>query len=291
MTDSDLGSFDRPVLVFGGVYGNLEALKALLAEAAALDIPDSHMICTGDSAGYCADPDAVALELNTRGIPALAGNVERSLATGAADCACGFSSASVCAALAAEWYPYVNQAISDPSRRWMAGLPDRILFRMAGRSFAAVHGAPSRINKFVFASTPTAGKSGEMDLAATDALLCGHSGLPFTQAVGHRMWHNAGALGLPANDGTPRVWFSTLTPPPNATGSIQIRHHSLEYETRKAANKMRRQGLPVGYARALGSGLWPSLEILPLAERAQTGQPLAPSGGALEAEQAETAPA
>ena len=37
-----------------------------------------------------------------------------------------------------------------------------------------------------------------------DAIIGGHSGLPFTQTLGSRLWHNPGAIGMPANDGTPR---------------------------------------------------------------------------------------
>ena len=37
-----------------------------------------------------------------------------------------------------------------------------------------------------------------------DGVIGGHCGLPFTKVVGDRLWHNPGAIGMPANDGTPR---------------------------------------------------------------------------------------
>ena len=37
---------------------------------------------------------------------------------------------------------------------------------------------------------------------------------------------------------------------------------------------MRAAGLPVGYADALETGLWPSLDVLPPAERAAAGRPI-----------------
>ena len=38
---------------------------------------------------------------------------------------------------------------------------------------------------------------------------------------------------------------------------------------------MRSANLPPGYAAALETGLWPTLDILPAKERAAAGQPLA----------------
>ena len=39
---------------------------------------------------------------------------------------------------------------------------------------------------------------------------------------------------------------------------------------------MRAAGLPEGYAAALSTGLWPSIDVLPPAELARRGTPLAP---------------
>ena len=106
-----------------------------------------------------------------------------------------------------------------------------------------------------------------------DGVIAGHSGIPFTELIGAKLWHNAGAIGMPANDGTPRGWFSLLIP----TGEgLRIEHHALDYEHRSAARKMRAAGLPAGYAEALETGRWPSLDVLPPAERQATGRPIEP---------------
>src|ERR1051326_1058905 len=49
---------DGPAIVFGGPYGNLEATRALLDEAARLGIPPARIVCTGDVVAYGADPAA-----------------------------------------------------------------------------------------------------------------------------------------------------------------------------------------------------------------------------------------
>ena len=73
---------------------------------------------------------------------------------------------------------------------------------------------------------------------------------------------------MPANDGTARIWISVMTP--GASGPT-IEHMALDYNFTLAAAKMRAQKLPEDYALALETGLWPSLDILPIEEQQITG--------------------
>lgn len=269
----DLGPLDGPVLVFGGPYGNLEATEAVLAEGARLGVPPARTICTGDVVAYCADPQATVEAVRAAGVAVVMGNVEEAIAADSDDCGCGFAEGTVCRTLATQWYDFARAALDAEARRWMARLPRGLRFTLGGRRLRVVHGAPSRINRFVFASTPADEQAAEIDSTGCEGIVAGHSGLPFTRVIGGRLWHNAGAVGLPANDGTPRVWYSLLQP---EGGSITAEHRPLVYDHRGAAAKMRARGLPEGYADALESGLWPSLDVLPPAERARSGMALDP---------------
>jgi hypothetical protein len=271
------GLFDfgrSTVLVFGGVYGNIQALDALFDAAESLRIPENQMICTGDLVAYCADPEAVVSRVRQSDILTIQGNVEQSLATASEDCGCGFEENSTCDLLSASWYAYAREVLSSDAVRWMSTLPSSFEVTIGGFSLSAVHGAPSSINKFVFPGSPEAELRGELDLAADHGVIGGHSGLPFSSIVGCRLWHNFGALGIPANDGTPRVWFSTLTP---RAGALEVRLHSLHYDHAAAAASIRTCGLPAVYATALETGYWPSDEIMPEIDRSRRGVPLLPN--------------
>lgn len=270
---SDPIVMDGPVLVYGGTYGNLLATLALLKEAERLGVPRERMVCTGDVAAYCAEPLATAGVVRRFGGHVVMGNCEESLGNDAADCGCGFADGSACAELAAEWYAHAARALDAEHRAWMRGLPRRLDILVGGRRLAVIHGSVSRINRFIFASTAQAEKLREIELAGTDGVIGGHCGLPFTQNLDGRLWHNPGAVGLPANDGTPRVWYSLLTP--EADG-LRIEHRALEYEYRGAARSMRAINLAGGYADALEMGLWPSCDVLPPAEIGARGKPLVP---------------
>jgi pyruvate-formate lyase-activating enzyme len=269
--DRPLLQLDGPAIVFGGPYGNLEAMRALLGAAQRLGIPGERMVCTGDVVAYCADPAATVDLVRRSGARVVMGNCEESLAARGGDCGCGFVPGSTCEKLAAAWFAHADRTLDDGARTWMASLPRRIDLAVDGRRLAVVHAGVTLINRFLFASSAPLIKAAELETSGTDGIIGGHCGLPFTQIIRGKLWHNAGAIGMPANDGTPRVWFSVLIA--QASG-LRIEHRALAYDHATAARKMRAAGLPEEYALALETGLWPSCDVLPYREIRQRGVPL-----------------
>jgi hypothetical protein len=109
----------------------------------------------------------------------------------------------------------------------------------------------------------------ELTWAGTDVVISGHCGLPFIAKVGCGVWFNPGVIGMPANDGTPDVWYGLITLDDT---QVVLSTHRLAYDHLAAAAAMRRFGHANGYARSLITGLWPSLDVLPPPERAATGK-------------------
>ena len=260
-----------PVLVFGGPYSNVRAVEAMRRHAATLDIASAQTICTGDVVAYCAEPEETIAAMRDWGCHVIAGNCEEQLASGAGDCGCGFAEDSACERAARDWFAFANGRVSQASRAWMAALPKSLRFDYGGCSVRVVHGGVTAISRFVFASD-TAVLAEELIKADADLVLAGHAGLPFIAEIASRVWFNPGVLGMPANDGTPDAWYGLM----RADGSGMILStHRLPYDHRRAADATRHAGHADGYAAALDSGLWPSLDVLPPAERLATGVPLA----------------
>ena len=268
--------FESPIIVFGGPYSNLHALDALLVEAKRLGIAPDHMISTGDLVAYCADARDVVDRIREEGIRFIRGNCEDQIAAGAGDCGCGFAPGGECDRLSADWFAHAMRELDEARRAFLGRAPERLDIVMNGARIAVVHGAATQQNRFVFASTPQRVKALDLDLLDVDAIVAGHSGLPFTQSVGRRLWHNAGALGMPANEGDPRVWYSVIAPG-DEHGALTIEHCALSYDHRAAADAMARAGLPGAYARTLVDGLWPNCDALPLDEASAQGCRLEPA--------------
>ncbi len=267
----DLGRFEEPVLICGGAYSNLEAMTALFEAARKLAIPTERIIHTGDAVAYCADPAATAELLRERQVHAIQGNVETSLSASLPDCGCGFNEGTLCERLSAEWFAFADARIGNDLRTWMGHLPHHLRFEMSGWRMRVVHGGAGEINRFIFASQPEADFEAEFSATGADMIIAGHSGIPFSHRSGARVWHNSGPLGLPANDGTQRAWFSVLTPEQDG---VRIDHHGLDYDYETARAKMIEAKVCREYAEALRTGIWPSMDILPDSEKRRAGVPL-----------------
>ena len=267
-----LGGVEGPLLLFGGPYGNLAATRALRARAEHAGFRPDQIICNGDLVAYCGEPHDTVERVRDWGIHVIQGNCEEALAAAAPDCGCGFDPGSHCAALSQRWYQVCLENTTPGQRRWMGELPASIEFTLGGVRFKLVHGSPASINEFVFPSTDAGHKQSLLLASGADVVVGGHSGIPFGQRLPAGYWLNPGVIGLPANDGTPDGWYLTL----EAHGeAIQCRWHRLEYDSFAIRRTTEATGMGA-YARALETGLWPSLDILPESERADSGVALAP---------------
>jgi predicted phosphodiesterase len=267
-------SSDAPLLVFGGPYSNLRATEALIAEARRLGIPGDRAICTGDVVAYCAEPEETVTALRAWGCHVIQGNCEEQLATGAADCGCNFAEGTACDLLSKGWYPFALQQVSAENCAWMGAQPRSLTFRYAGVTFRVVHGGNDMINRWVFASQADVIDE-ELAIAGTDVVVAGHCGIPFLARSEAGVWFNPGVIGMPANDGTPDAWYGLIEA--TKTGGVKLTTHRLAYDHHGAAAAMRKSGHANGYARTLVTGIWPSFDVLPPAEKAATGVKLKPA--------------
>ena len=283
---NDLGNIEETMLLFGGPYSNYAATVAMQARAAALGIPPERIICSGDVIAYCGEPCETLDLIRDWGIKLVMGNCEESLALGEADCGCGFAVDSECSALAVTWYEYANRRVTAGQRSWMRELPRQIDFTMAGNRFRVTHASLDSINEFVFASTDTEPRLGQMRRDGLDVVIGGHCGIPFGQRLAERYWLNAGVIGMPANDGGSHGWYLLLEPHDEG---IDVSWQQLDYEHAASRASTLAAGMSA-YGQALADGLWPNVDILPAAEVRQSGQPLdlqpmriAPAPGRLRA--------
>ncbi len=271
MTDClDLGVLDAPVLVYGGTYSNLQAPRALLAQADAMGIPPSHRINTGDVVAYCADPAVVTDLVMAQGGHVVRGNCEESFGQEQDGCGCGFEEGSACDLASRDWIAHANAELRPEQRTFMAACPGQIRFSLSGLTFAAIHGGFSAINRFVF---PTDELAVAEELAQTDAdcVLAGHSGIPFHLQQRAQHWINAGVIGMPFNDARTATGFVVLSPSPEG---VDLQFHRLSSDHQAAADRMAAAGLPDGYRKTLISGFWPNMDVMPQPMRARRGKPL-----------------
>lgn len=271
-TTKNIGRLEGKLLVFGGIYSNFQSLEKMYAIASEMGIPNSNIICTGDVVGYCAQPEEVIQKVKGWGIHSIAGNVEIQLREGEEDCGCDFTDGSRCDNFSKQWYPFAQQQLSKDSTNWMQPLPDFIRFQYGKREALVVHGSWFGTSEFVFKSTPWSSKKLNFTQTDTDLILAGHCGLPFNDENDEKLWLNPGVIGMPANDGSPHVWYMILDLKPD--GDVVYEHHSFSYNHDLASDLMNEKGLTPEYAKTLKTGLWDNCEILPESETQAQGKPI-----------------
>ncbi len=104
----DLSEIEGRLLLFGGVYGNLQALESLKVWADDNDFHPDNIFCTGDILGYCAQPVECIELMKKWKIHSIAGNVELQIRNDEDNCGCDFASNGRCDLFSKNWYSYIQ---------------------------------------------------------------------------------------------------------------------------------------------------------------------------------------
>lgn len=255
----------RRVAFLGGIYSNYLALEAALRLARSRDV--DAIWALGDFGAFGPHPDRTCELLREAGLPAIQGNYEESLASGAEDCHCGYVDPrdNHYAQLS---YDYTRDHTSAEHKRWMAELPRAAHLRLGRHTLALCHGSPRKINEFLWRSTtPVPFVERLLHGAGADLIVCTHTGIPWSRLhAPARGIVNVGALGRPANDGTTSVWLAILEELGDGVG---VEHVPVAYDHERLAREMAEERLPAEFIETIRTGWWTTcLEILPAKERA-----------------------
>jgi diadenosine tetraphosphatase ApaH/serine/threonine PP2A family protein phosphatase len=261
----DHGEFDR-IALLGGLYSNYLALAEALRIARARGV--DAIFALGDFGAFGPHPDRTVDLLREARVPAIQGNYEESLSTGAGDCHCGYTDPRD-NHFAQISYDYTRQNTSREHKAWMGTLPGHIRLTVGRRKLLLCHGSPRKINEFLWESTtPVAFIRKLLRDVDADLVVCTHTGLHWTRLVEPgRGVVNAGVLGRPANDGRANVWLTLVE---GRDGELAVEHVPVAYDHERLAREMRDERVPEEFVETVLTGYWTTcLEILPAKERAR----------------------
>ena len=219
----------------GGIYSNRHALMATLQEIGRRRIDETFFL--GDLGAFGPYPDRVPEILRNEQLRGIQGNYEQSLASGAADCNCGYTDPrdNFNAQIS---YDYTNRNTSPDHKQWMGTLPSSLRVEAEGARILLTHGSPRRVNEFLWHSTsPLPFLERLCDDHEADVIVCTHTGLHWHRELpSGRHVVNAGVIGRPANDGRTNVWFAILD---LNQGRIGVEFVPVEYDHSTLACEMR----------------------------------------------------
>jgi putative phosphoesterase len=232
------------VAVITDIHANLPALEAALARIDELGI--DRVCCGGDLVGYGPHPNEVCALIERRGIPTIHGNYDYAIARDLHDCGCAYVTPHdrEIGQLSVEWtLVNTNQAAKD----FMRQLPFDLRFTLGASTVHLVHGSPRKVNEYLFEDKPA--RLFERLAAAedADALVFGHTHMPWVRDFGGVRFVNCGSVGKP-KDGDSRGAFAVL----EATGdNVEATIERVTYDAESVAAQVREVGLPSEFADKL----------------------------------------
>jgi predicted phosphodiesterase len=267
----NLGNKSGKMLIFGGVYSNLQALESLMKIASDHGIEPGNCINTGDIIGYCGQPQETLDTFKSWNVHSILGNVEIQLRDDKDSCGCDFRAGSRCDSFSEVWYAFAKANTNTAT--YLKTLPDNIIFQYADKQLAVVHGSYHHVSQFIFKSTNWAEKQASLETLNADVIIAGHCGLPFVDAHEDKAWLNPGVIGMPANDGMTNTWAMIL----EDSDGFEFHHVPVAYDHVTAMKHMQKNNLPQEYLLTLETGIWDNMEILPATEKKLQGRPLSAS--------------
>lgn len=225
--------------IFGDIHANLEALEAVLLDAAAQDC--THFTCIGDVVGYNANPRECLRVVQQLDCPVVKGNhdEEASMDT-------EIIGLNPLAQSALEW---TRQALSDPDKKWLRELR----FVRQVRDFTIVHATldcPSGWNYVTNKFDAMASFAYQF----TQACFFGHTHSPrfyikdtsvdmeiadvIRFEEGKKYFINVGSVGQP-RDGNWRASYAVYD-----VDNQMVTVRRLEYDVQKTQEKILKAGLP-----------------------------------------------
>lgn len=237
------------IALFGDIHANLEALEAVLQDAAKEGCTD--YVCMGDIVGYNADPVACLEKVREMGCPVVKGNHDED-ASGTHS----LESMNPVAASALEW---TRAQLSTEQRDWLRNL--RMVRQV--ENFTVVHSTLDQPQAWNYVTNKFDAMS-NFSYQFTSLCFHGHTHVPRIFArnsrvteveadtvvlePGTKYFINTGSVGQP-RDGDWRACYLSYDIP-----SSLVRIHRVEYDFAATQEKIRAAGLPGSLAERLAEG-------------------------------------
>ena len=172
------------IVIISDVHGNHEALRALPEEY-------DELWVLGDLVNYGPEPKEVVDAVRAKAAVVVRGNHDHSI---------GYDVDPRCAPryakMADATRKYTVSAVNNDQKQFLRGLPLKAELTRGNTSFYLTHARPSD-PLFGYCEQDSDEWIKEVESIAADAVLVGHTHIPFVRKIGNKLLMNPGSLGQP----------------------------------------------------------------------------------------------
>jgi diadenosine tetraphosphatase ApaH/serine/threonine PP2A family protein phosphatase len=242
----------EPIAFMGGVYGNVPALQACIADANAQGAKLN--IFLGDATGCCGHSDEVLDLLRAHADVFIAGNLEVQAAADALSCGCGYESRED-EQLSCDAHAYAMQSLREDQKTWVGSWPETGIVDVADTRILLCHGSPDVNNEFLYESQlDDARLLRWLDTHQCQVMACNHTGLPWVRTFADgRIAFNSGVIGKPDHDDDTAIHYAMLT---WHGDKPQVEIRRVTYDHLAWAAQLAREGVADVFLEPLRTGRW-----------------------------------
>jgi len=241
-----MGCGSMRIAVISDIHSNIVALEKVIDEIEEMDV--NHTVCTGDLVGYGPRPNEVIDLLHKMEIPMVLGNYDNGVGFERDNCGCAYVTQEEIrdGRISLEW---TKKKVTSRNKAILRSLPQSISEDHNGLRLLFVHGSPRRINEYLSEDRPERSLRRMLAPLNIDALVFGHTHIPYHRIVDDIHMINAGSVGKP-KDGDPRACLAIL----DISEEIQVSFQRVNYDVDSVVNEICEEGLPDAFAQALLTG-------------------------------------
>jgi putative phosphoesterase len=227
------------IAVISDIHGNMEALNAVVADIEKENC--QKILILGDLAMAGPEPDEtidfIKTLINQKDVEIIQGNTDEMIvkATGLPDDVYTPPSSVMADAL-----KYAQEVISDENKDFLSQLPPQKSLKIGETSILMVHGSPRKNNEDILPAKPIETIKPMIEGIEEDIIFCGHTHLPAGYQVDKQTIVNDGSVGRPFTE-EPKACYVVMDIPDLSQNEFVIEHKFVNYDTKTAAEKLRKR--------------------------------------------------
>lgn len=229
------------IAVLGDIHGNMEALK--VAYEVAQKSGAERIFHLGDLGGYAPFVNEVVDFLIENNIPGVQGNYDEAVAFNKEHCGCKYEDdfQAKMAHLSFEW---TKKNVNEKAREYMKSLPFRVDLEVESKKISIFHATPTKNNLYWYEQRQDKFFLLMAEKAGADAMIYGHTHIPYFKQLNGKYFINAGSVGKP-KDGDPRTCVCIID---ILRDTVKVEFIRKEYDIKKVVDSIIERGLPTYFA-------------------------------------------
>ena len=237
----------KKIAFISDIHGNIEALKAVLANIKDRNINFQDVYCLGDLVGYGPRPNEVIELIRKHEIQTVLGNYDEAVGFYLPSCGCHIDS-KISKERSKNSLEWSERYTTEENKQFLRELEEQLVLEEEGLKILLTHASPYAINDYVFENDIE--KQEEITSEyEEDIIIMGHTHYPYYKKVKDKLLINAGSVGRP-KDGDNRACYCIVELGEN----VKVEFIRVEYNIEKVAKEIEESELLDEFAMILRKG-------------------------------------